>query len=120
MSHFSHPPFKIQYSLKHYRKRIKEELLLVSLILFDAGGTCREMWRSQMLNDSCPCLTLPSTEGERQASTVGKWWKIHFLLLFFLFTFYCCCSLLNLIMPVHLSDRKYLAHGEFQYVGIST
>lgn len=40
------------------------------------------MWRSQMLNHSCPCVWLSSV-GYDQASIVGKWRRIHFLQPFF-------------------------------------
>lgn len=86
---------------KHYEDMTEQELLCVSVVPFGAADTCRKMWRSQMLNHSCPCVWLS-----------GPRWETVKLLLWksggentFPFPFILCSAvtlLLNLIFRLHL------------------
>ena len=49
---------------KRYEGTMEQELLCVSVVPFGAADTCRKMWRSQMLNHSCPCVWLSGPRGE--------------------------------------------------------
>ena len=68
--------------------------LCVSVVPFGAADTCRKMWRSQMLNHSCPCVWLFGPRGE----TVK--------LLLWESAAFTVTLLLNLIFRLHLFYRR--------------
>lgn len=97
-----------EYELKLFQhaKYSETQGCMMSVVLFVTELACREMWWSQIVNDSCLFLTLLSTEGMRQ-TYCGK--VVEDTSSPAAFPLCCCCSLLNLISPVHLLDREYLA-----------
>lgn len=82
---------------------MEKELLLVFLVPFGTANTCREMWRSQMLNHSCPCVWLSSPPRDTVKLLLWESGRRYtFSCLLFLCT--AVALLLNLIFLLYLLD----------------
>lgn len=84
------------------RKGWNSSSCLSLVVPFGTEDTCREMWESQMLNDSCPCVWLYSPQRDTDKLLL---WESGGRYTFSLFLFLLCTVvvfLLNLIFLVYV------------------